>query len=131
MRPHGTALKKPEHTIIGTMVVIDSARFGELKIDGKVYYSDMIVWWDGEREFMPKTHMFTMPLFARLLRRNPQMVVLGRGHQQSVKVAGDVRAKAKDKGIKLFEDSSDKAADIFNGLIAQKKKAVAYIHTTG
>ena len=42
------------------MVEIKFERFGELDVDGKIYYSDMIVWWDGEIEFVEKDHVFGM-----------------------------------------------------------------------
>ncbi len=112
------------------MVSIRFDKFGELVVDGKVYYSDMIVWWDGELEFVPKDHVLGMELFARLIRKKPSMVVIGTGQQGNVLVSDEVRHNAKEKGIKLFEDLSGNAAEIFNGLLANKKKAVAFIHTT-
>ena len=112
------------------MVNIEFVKFGEVMVDGKVYYSDMIVWWDGEIEFLPKDHMLDMKVFARLLRKNPDMVVVGKGQVGMVVVSDDVKHKAKDRGIKIFEETSAKAADIFNGMVSTGKKVVAFIHTT-
>ena len=88
------------------------------------------VWWDGEKEFVPKTHMLDMKAFSRLFRKNPDMIVVGTGDAGCVRISDDARERARDKGIKLFEETSAKAADIFNGLVATGKKVVAFIHTT-
>ena len=112
------------------MASIQFVKFGEVMVDGKVYYSDMIVWWDGEKEFVPKTHILGMQAFSRLLRKNPDMVVVGTGQQDCVRISDDVREKARDRGVMIFEETSAKAADIFNGLAATGKKVVAFIHTT-
>jgi hypothetical protein len=112
------------------MVSIQFVKFGEVMVDGKVYYSDMIVWWDGEKEFVPKTHILDMKAFSKLLRKKPDMVVVGTGQQGCVRISDDVRERANDRGIKIFEDTSAKAADIFNGLVATGKNVVAFIHTT-
>ena len=112
------------------MVSIQYVKFGEVKIDNHVFYSDMIVWWDGEKEFVAKNHVFDMKMFSRLLRKKPDVVVIGTGQQGMVKISDDVFQLAKEKGIKVFVDTSAKAADIFNGMLATGKKAVAFIHTT-
>lgn len=112
------------------MVKIQFVKFGEVMVDGKVYYSDMIVWWDGEKEFMPKTHFLDMKAFSHLLRKKPDMIVVGTGLQGAVRISEHVRERVRDKGIRLFEHTSDKAPDIFNGLVATGKRVVAYIHTT-
>ena len=112
------------------MVTVGFEKFGELLVDGKVYYSDMIVWWDGEVEFVPKDHILDMGMFSRLLRKKPYMVVIGTGEQECVLVSDEVRRAAKAKGIKLFEDDTGCAAEIFNCLVSNKKKAVALFHVT-
>lgn len=112
------------------MVNIDAVKFGELKIDGKIYYSDMVVWWDGKIEFRKKSHIFGMEEFKRLLRRKPNSIVIGTGLVDIVNVPDDVREAAKNKKVKLFIDLSINAVDIFNGLVNTRKRPVAMIHTT-
>ena len=112
------------------MVSVDYVKFGEVMVDGKVYYSDMVIWSDGEKEFIEKTHMIGMEAFSRLLRKKPDMVVIGTGEYGRVRISDDVVQKAKRRGIKLFVETSPKAADIFNGLAATGKNAVFFVHTT-
>ena len=112
------------------MVAINYVRFGEAKVDGNVYYSDVIVWRDGEIEFVAKDHILDMETFAKLLRKLPDSVVVGTGLQCQVRITDEVRHTCKRRGIKLYEEESTKAADLFNALITSGKNAVAFIHTT-
>lgn len=108
---------------------IDSVSFGEVKIDGKTYYSDMIVWWDSLKEFKAKKHVFDMNDFAGLMKKSPQAVVIGTGLKTGkIRVDEEVFDKAEELEVKVFADRSDNAMDIFNGLLADGKKAVAVIH---
>jgi len=112
-------------------VEINSTRFGEVDINGKTYYSDMIVWWDGKIEFLSKRHIFNNKEISRLLKRRPEAIIIGTGQKGGiVKVTDGAQKLAKAKGVKLFIDQSPDAIDIFNGLIADNKKAVAVIHVT-
>jgi len=112
------------------MVEINSVKFGEITIDRKVYYSDMTVWWDGKIEYREKSHEFGMDEFLRLLERGPEIIVIGTGIEGIVKVPEEVEQAAKDKGVEIFRDTSPKAAEMFNGFIADKRKAVAVLHST-
>lgn len=112
------------------MVKIDFTKFGEVSVDGKIYYSDMLVWWDGRVEFRVKKHTFDMDDFLGLLKKKPEVIVIGTGQTGVVKVSDKVRQAAEERKIKLYVDPSPKAVDMFNGLVAQRKRAVALIHTT-
>lgn len=112
------------------MVKLRFETFGELEVDGKIYYSDMIVWWDGELEFVKKDHVVGMDDFYRLMRKEPRFVVIGTGQQGAVIVPQEIRELVKGRKAKLFEESSGKAVDIFNAFAKTGKKVVAYIHTT-
>ncbi len=112
------------------MVRIDSVKFGEITINGKTYYSDVVVFWDGKVMLREKSHILGIDEFVHILSRNPDSVVIGTGINGIVKVAPEVTQTAENKGIKLFADKTENAVDIFNGLIKDGKKAAAVIHTT-
>jgi len=112
------------------MVQIDSVSFGEVKIDGKVYYSDVIVWWDGKIEMIPKSHQFGMSELVRLLKKNPDAIVLGTGLEEAVQILEEVEHKVEDDGIRFFPEKSQNAVEVFNGLVSQEKKAVLQMHCT-
>lgn len=111
------------------MVRIDSTSSGEIVIDGKTYYSDMIVWWDGKKEFKIKFHQFTLDDFLSLSKRKPGFIVIGTGQGESVEISEKAEEMAEIKKIMIYVEKSPKAIEIFNGFIADGKKAVAVIHT--
>jgi len=112
------------------MVRINSISFGEIEIDGKTYYSDVVVWWDGRVEHKTSSHEFGMNEFLGLLGREPDSIVIGTGQSGCVHIAEEVKQTAEDKGIKIFADESPRASDIFNALVRDEKKVVAVIHLT-
>lgn len=112
------------------MFKIDSVKFGEIRIEGKDYYSDMFVFWDGKVEFREKGHQITLNDIRFLVKRKPYAIVIGKGMQGAVSVLPEVRQALEDKKIKLFSDLTPNAVEIFNGLIAQGKKVVGIFHVT-
>ena len=114
------------------VVRIDEVKFGEIKVDGKTYYSDMIVWWDGKVDFVTKRHRIGMNELAKLLKGKgkPEVIVIGTGQQGIVGVEPEVGQACSDKKIKLYSDPTPKAVDFFNGLILQGKKVAGYFHIT-
>jgi len=109
---------------------IDSIKFGEITINKKTYYSDVLIDVDGKVELMQKKHMVDIDDFIILSKKKPEFIVIGTGLQDMVRVSDKVIQIAEDSKIKLYVDPSPKAADVFNGLLAQGKKTAALIHTT-
>ena len=117
--------------LICSMPVIESVSFGEVRIGGRTYYSDVIVYWDGQFELKAKLHLLDVQEFADIIKRRVEAVVVGTGIQGSLRLTDGVRALAQQKKIRLFVERSTEAADVFNGLVASGKKVAAFIHTTG
>jgi hypothetical protein len=112
------------------MAHIEGFKFGEISVDGKAYDSDMVVWWDSKVDYRVKSHEFSLDEFVSLLERKPEAIVVGTGEQENVKVPEEVMQLAEEKNIKLYIDPTAKAIEMFNGLIAQGKKAVLIAHVT-
>jgi len=112
------------------MVKIDSVSFGEVRIDGKDYFSDVVVWWDGKIELVIKNHQFGMNELLNLLKKNPEAVIIGTGMESCVEVLEEVTQEMENRGLMLFVESSRNAIEVFNGLVSEGKKAVAFIHAT-
>jgi hypothetical protein len=110
------------------MVHIDSTSFGEICIDGKTHYADVVVWWDGRIEHVPKDHIFGFDDFFSLAHRKPEAIVIGTGQSGSVKIPEKVMETAESLTIPIYSERSPKALEIFNGFIKDGKKAVALIH---
>lgn len=113
------------------MVRINHVKFGEVKVDGVVHYSDVIVCWDGKVEYVPKDRFISPYDMKKILSRKPTDLVIGVGIVGAVRVSEEALSLARKRRIDVFIELSGKAMQIFNGLIADKKKAVAVIHTTG
>jgi hypothetical protein len=112
------------------MVKIDSISFGEIRIDGKDYYNDVVIWWDGKIEVAEKSHRFDMNLLLNLLKKNPEAVVLGTGIEGCVEVLEEVEQELENREIMFFAEKSPNAAEVFNGMVSQGKKVAALIHLT-
>jgi len=112
------------------MVSVDSVKFGEITVDGKTYYSDVVVWWDGKVDLRPKSHELGIDEFAHILSRGPERIVVGTGTDGVLRILPEVQQVADDKGIEIFSDKSGKAAEIFNMMVSGGKKAVAVLHST-
>lgn len=112
------------------MVEINSTEFGEITIDGRTYYSDVIVWWNGEVEMVVKKHSIDMDDLAKFMEKKPEAIIIGIGQTNGVRVMPEVKQVLEDKDIELYVEPSSKAIEIFNSFVQSKKKAVAKIHTT-
>ena len=112
------------------MVKIDSTKFGEITIDGKTYYSDVTVYWDGKIEYRTKEHVIDVDEFLKLLEKKVDILIVGTGHEGIVDVSKKVRDLALDRKVKIIELQSPYAIEVFNSYASQHKKVVAVIHTT-
>jgi len=113
-----------------TMVKIESISFGEIKIDDKIYYSDVVIFWDGKIDYREKSHLFDMDEFLKLKEKGPEIIVVGTGISGCVKIPERVKEVATELGVRIFYDTSDKAKDIFNAFLSQGKKVIGVFHTT-
>ncbi len=112
------------------MVEINAVEFGEIEINGKKYYSDMIVWWDGRVDYREKSHTLGMDEFLEILKTGPEVVVVGTGMSGCVRIEEKVKELAEQKGVEIYTEISPKAKEIFNGFVKNRKRAVAVMHTT-
>ena len=71
-----------------------------------------------------------MDEFLSLLKRKPEIIVIGTGIEGICRVTEEVEQVANDKGVEIFKEVSPKAAEMFNGFVADKKRAVAVLHST-
>ena len=112
------------------MVGIDSVKFGEIRIDGKDYYSDVTVFWDGKVEYRMKEHVIELGEFIKVARKEPEVLVIGMGQSGSVKIATEVVEFAEGRKIEIFTEVTSKAVEIFNAFAQQGKKVVGIFHVT-
>ncbi len=110
------------------MVTIDSVEFGEVRINGKVYYSDIIAWWDNTFEEIEKLRVFNSDFFFRIMKKKPEIVIVAKGIEDFVKIEHEVPVLAKEKNIMFFEESMKKSLEMFHSFLKAGKKAVIIVH---
>ena len=112
------------------MVRIDKADFGEIVIDGKSFFSDVSITAKGVVEHVPKKHIVSASDIAPLFDGSPECIVIGTGMEGSTEIEPEVEDIIENEGMELFVDKTQKAVQIFNALIADKKKVAGLFHMT-
>jgi hypothetical protein len=114
------------------MVLINSTEFGSITIDGKIYYTDVIVSWDGEikeaRTFA--RHFFDSNEFEQLMRKNPEVIVIGTGDSGYLKVSDEARKLCKQRNVEIIDIVSKKAIEKVNENLKRGKRVIGFIHIT-
>lgn len=119
------------------MPQINSYSFGEIIIDNKQYHQVLIIgeeveerdWERLEKEF-GTTHRIGEWEKEKLLSNNPEVIIIGTGHQGVLKIDPSLIDLLRKKGIEFFIALTPKAIDIYNQKIKEKRKVNALIHTT-
>lgn len=109
---------------------VEYKKFGEITINGQVYYSDMTVYWNGKISYRGKEHVVEFGEFMTILKAGPEIVVIGKGEEGVLKISEEVLKWARSKNVDLYFERTGKAADIFNAFANQGKKVVGIFHVT-
>jgi hypothetical protein len=114
------------------MVKINSSEFGEITIEGKTYAFDMYVCYNGElREAkLLERHLFSKEELSFLLKKNPEIIIIGTGQYGLVEVSKDVKKITSKRGIELIKASTQEAIKKFNELVEKGRKVVGFFHIT-
>ncbi len=111
------------------MPKINSFRFGSLTVDRKKYKDDMVIHWDGEIYPRESSHTFSKGELIDLLLKGPEIIIVGTGTADLVKIEKDVEKTARSKNIELIVKKTPEAIEEFNK-ISKNKKVIAVIHVT-
>lgn len=112
--------------------MIEEYEFGKIRIDGKEYSKDIIIirgrvkseWWREQGHFLQNKDL------KEVYDAEPEILVVGTGHDGMMKISEDVRKKCREKEIELVEMKTGKAVEKFNGLSEKKKNAAGAFHLT-
>ena len=111
---------------------IESYSFGLIKIDGKEFKSDLIMypgriddkWWRQEG------HLLQVEDLAGVFALKPEVLIVGLGLPGLMKVDGKVEGYCRDHNIELFSLPTTEAAEKYNELAKKKPLVVAAFHLT-
>jgi hypothetical protein len=115
----------------GESKMIESYSFGKMKIDGKVYLTDLIVfpasvdpsWWREEG------HNLKPQDLKAVLKEKPDILVIGTGYFGMMKMDAQTIILLKKEKIEFEADKTARAVEFFNE-IAKNKKAIGVFHLT-
>lgn len=113
-------------------MIIDEYSFGRIKVAGKEYTSDVIIypdrvdssWWrkDGHR-LVPED-------LADLLLDPPAILVIGTGYAGRMAVPAETFEDLRGRGMQVFVARTEEAVEEFNRLQRQNIRMVAALHLT-
>ena len=112
------------------MPTIDSYSFGHIKIDGKSYYNDVIIfpekirgsWWRKEG------HKLQVEDLRTVFDYKPNVLIVGTGSSGFMEVPAETREHIRKQNIKLVVEKTKTACDTYNKI--KGEKVVAALHLT-
>lgn len=111
---------------------IDSYKFGEIVIDGKVFHQDVILF--PGKVFSPwrreKGHLLSKEDLDGVLKEEPEILIIGTGAYGLMKVPEKLKDFIKNQGIECFVLNTEEACDKFNEFKSSGKKVIAIFHLT-
>ena len=111
---------------------IDSFSFGRITINGTLYHRDVILFPDSIITNWRRNqgHVLSLDDLQDVLRFKPEVLVVGTGAYGSMKIPSSTRKGLEEKGIELFESTTDQAWKLFNQYREEGKKVSAAFHLT-
>ena len=103
-------------------IVVNRVRY---TIDMKIVQGEVIPeWW------RMRGHSVDVDDIHDILKSGPDIVVLGKGSPGMMKATRTLREFLKDQNIKLIEEKTTKAVEIFNRLLKEGQDIAAGFHLT-
>ncbi len=121
--------------------MIESYDFGKIRIDGKIYNHDLIIypsslnkgdgvfpdkvkdWWRKE------SHQVYLDDVKEILEKQPKKIIFGTGYSGMMNVPEETRKILEKSGIEVIIEPTKKACEIYNKLFNQGG-IVAALHLT-
>ncbi len=118
--------------MIGMQPRIDYYDFGVIVIDGKEYRHDVIItpkgvksdWWRLEG------HRLQLPDVRDYLAESVDAVVIGTGYSGLMRVDREVVEEFRKRGIEVYIDRTTRAVEVYNKLVSEGKRVMAFLHLT-
>ena len=111
------------------MTKINSSTYGSITVEGVTYNHDVFILPSGKVEEREYGHTFTTEQVKRLLKENPEVIIIGKGTSGMAGLSSDARALLEEKGVEVIEASTPDIRDKFNRL-SERRKVAAIVHVT-
>ncbi|MBI4727063.1 hypothetical protein HY768_07560 [candidate division TA06 bacterium] len=111
---------------------IENYSFGSIRIDGKEYKSDLIIYPDhiDDKWRRKEGHLLQLEDLTGVLAYKPQVLMVGQGLPGLMKVDNKVEQYCRDNKIKLFSLPTAEAVNKYNELANKKPLVIAALHLT-
>ena len=111
---------------------IDSYSFGVMKIDGKEYRQDLIVFADKVRSnwWRRRGHSLAIEDLHDILEFKPELLIIGTGDSGMMEIPAPTEKALQDAGIEVIAQNTGQACSIFNEQIEKGRKVVGAFHLT-
>ena len=117
--------------------MIEEYEFGKLRVDGKEYRRDVIIYPEGARSggqvdaswWRKEGHRLDKSDLNEVVKAKPEMLVVGTGHYGCMNVPKETIEFLKKEEIKLFAGPTKEACQKYNEL-KDIRRIVAALHLT-
>ena len=113
-------------------VRIDDDTFGKIRIDGRPYTADLILYPDRIEEnwWRRQGHYLQVADLSGLAGTTCDALVIGTGAHGAMRVAKEVEMWLKDLAIRWEAHPTGKTCERYNALVEEGKRVVAALHLT-
>jgi hypothetical protein len=111
--------------------VIEAYEFGKIRISGKNYHNDVIVYPDhiDSKWWRKQGHALDIEDIQEALEAKPDVIIIGTGQPGLMRVPDITLEKVRKQQIEIIVMPTEKACKEFNR-IASEKKVIACLHLT-
>ena len=111
--------------------MIEAYQFGEIRISGKNYHNDVIIYPDhvDSKWWRKQGHALEIDDIKDVIDAKPAVIIVGTGQPGMMRVSDATLTKIRDLKIEMIVMPTEQACKEFNR-IASEKKTVACLHLT-
>ena len=111
--------------------MIENYSFGEIKIDGKTYRSDVIIYKDrvDDNWWREAGHSLSLKDIAGILNLKPEVLIIGTGESGCLSVPQKIKEEIEAKGIKVVIKRTEEACEEYNKTY-KNRDVIAALHLT-
>jgi len=112
-------------------MLIADYRFGEIEIGSGKYRQDIIIHADKVEPWLCSDHHDpNLADFAEVLQEKPDILLIGSGYSELMKVRKSVKQALEKEIPKVLIFNTRKASRVYNKLAAKNKNMIACFHLT-
>ena len=119
-------------SLVNKKNIIESYSFGYIKVNGKEYNKDLIIYPDkiSSNWWRKQGHLLVLEDLMDVIDYKPDKLVIGKGDPGMMDVPGIIITELMKQNIKVISKPTKEAVNIFNQLIEKNEKVVGAFHLT-